>query len=170
MNIKLWDLINDENDMPKLHVIKEMEYELDGPELVHPYDTILLLCKISKMHRSHMENVYLATYNHFGDLIGFFHIATGHMDKVESSSRIKATCILLSGGYSYEIFHNHPVDDQQPSDGDKTSSLLEKALAAYLEVDYLTDYVVTKGGWTDVNTEEEYRFNESELAFINEEV
>ena len=167
MTINLWNLINDENDMPKLNIINSIDYDPNGPDILRPYETIPILCKLSKMHKAHAENIYMATYNHYNELIGFFHIATGHMDKVSASDRIKATCILLSGAYSFEIFHNHPIDDQTPSESDKNSIYMERALAAFLETEYIADYVVTKGGWTCVNDGEEYRFTKDELDFIN---
>ena len=167
MEIKLYNLINDENDMPKLNVTNSIEYEVNGPEFMKPYDTILALCKLTNMHHLHMENVYMATYNHFGELIGFFHVATGHMDKVSSSDRIKATYMLLSGGFSFEIFHNHPIDDRSPSENDKISTTFEQCLATYMEMEYKGDYVVTKSGWTCVNDEESHEFGKVELEYIN---
>ena len=167
MEIKLWNLVNDENDMPKLNVINSIDYDVNGPELLRPYETIPILCRLSNMHKSLAENIYMATYNHYGDLIGFFHIATGSMDQVKASDRIKATCILLSGAFSFEIIHNHCVDDLTPSEGDKNTVYMEKALAAFLETEYVADYIVTKGGWACVNTNENHRFDKAELEFIN---
>lgn len=167
MRINLWNLINDENDMPKLNVINSIDYIPDGEELLRPYDTIPILCKLSQMHKALAENIYMATYNHYGDLIGFFHIATGFMNQVKASDRIKATCILLSGAFSFEIFHNHCIDDLTPSEGDKNTIHLEKAFASFIETEYLADYIITRNGWICVNTEEEHKFNKIELNFIN---
>lgn len=166
MNINLWNLVNDEHDMPKLNVINNIDYHPFGDEILRPYDTIPILCRLSDMHKAHAENIYMATYDHFGDLIGFFHVATGHMDKVAGSDRIKATCLLLSGGYSFEVFHNHPIDDLTPSEADKSVCCMEKILANYLEAIYDGAYIVTRGGWCSVITEEMHRFDENELKFI----
>lgn len=166
MNVKLWNLINNENDTPKLNVINEIEFEPYGP-FEKELDTIPLLCRISKMHQSHVEKIYMATYNHFGDLIGFFHIATGNITRVDMPNRVVATCLLLSGGFSFQLFHNHSVDDLTPSEADKISIYNKKALAVYLEAEYIGDYIISKGGWTNVITGEIYRFDEHDFKFIN---
>ena len=167
MIINLYNLINDENEKPKLNVINSIEYD-SGPELITPYDTIPLLCKLSGCHKSHVENAYMSTYNHKGQLNGFFYLASGKRQEVNPSDRIKATYLILSGGFSFEIFHNHPVDDNTPSEGDETSTYLEGALASYLEAEYINDYVISRSGWTCVNTKEHYDFSKMDLDFINE--
>lgn len=166
MIINLYNLFNDKNNMPYLNIINSIEYE-EGQEFITPYDTILVLCKLTKLHCSHTENVYMATYDHSKKIIGLFHVASGAMTNVNASNRIKATYMLMSGGFSFEIFHNHPINDFTPSEEDINSTYLEKALASYMEIEYLNDYIITKEGWKNINTGEKHKFSDYELKYIN---
>ena len=168
--VAIYNLINDDNNMPKLNKIQSKnyleinkgDYDFDSAR-----DAVLLLCELTKMHKLHAENEYIATYDYNGRLIGLFYVALGDIAEVTHSKRIIATYILLSGGFSFRVFHNHSVDVREPSQGDKMSAYGFKGLASLLGVECKGSYIISRTGYRCVDTNEDYEFDNVDYEWIN---
>lgn len=170
--VSIYNLVNDKKNMPYLNETVYKDYEYEDEELTFNSDRegVLLLCEILKAHLLHIENEYLATYDIDGKLIGFFHIGIGDITSVNHSIRTIATYILLSGAFSFRLFHNHPLGEKIPSQGDKNSSFCYNHLAITLGVEYKGSYIISRTGYTNVDTGEQNDFDDIDYEWINNDI
>ena len=150
MNIKLYGLREDENGMPKLEVEKEINYKVKK-EYTEPLDTIKALCELTEMQKKYTESFYIAVYDIYKKLIGFFQIATGGRNSVQYSKKIIATAIVLTGGCYFKAFHNHQINGYEASDSDKNCVYDLSFLSSAIEVTFMGSYIITKDKYAEVD-------------------
>ena len=159
--VKIYDLFNDENYMPHLKIIKEKHIiHNSGDDLI--YNTVESLCLATDIRHFHREACYLSTYDYENCLIGLFPVCVADFTESRISSRVLATFLLLSGAFSFAVFHNHPVDCRTPSIGDKQTSRLYADIAGMLKIRYLGSYIITMNGWASVDAKEDHTFEAEE--------
>lgn len=155
--VKVYDLFNDENYMPHLEIVQKKHIvHSSGDDLI--YNTIESLCSITDIRKYHREACYLSTYDYDNCLIGLFPVCMAGFAESRICKRVVVSFLLLSGAFSFAVFHNHPVDSRIPSIGDKQTSRLYGELSRMLEIRYLGSYIITMNGWANVDTGEDQRF------------
>ena len=160
--VKLFDIVNNENYMPKLEVIKEFHMIEDGNIDIIEH-SINSLCKLTNIRNYYREMDYIATYDHFGNLIGFFQLGSGGRKEVDFDRNIFITFIILTGAFSFAVFHNHPVESITPSQADKDHAVGLKGVGNLLDIKFRGSYIVTRNGWSRVETEEVHLFNNEKI-------
>lgn len=168
--VSVYNLINNDDNMPKLNKVTTCTFH-EEEEGYYSFssarETVLLLCQMTKMHLLHAENVYMATYDYNGKLIGLFHVASGGLTEVSHSKRIIASYIILSGGFSFRMFHNHSVDSRQPSQDDIMAAFGFKGLGTSIGVECKGSYIISRTGFRCVDTNDDYEFMEDDYEWVN---
>lgn len=154
MEIKLFEIREDDHGMPVLAIEKKIDYKLKNGSL-NINNTIKALCKLTNMQNKYTESFYIAIYDIYKKLIGFFQIATGGRNNVQYSKKIIATAIILTGGCYFKAFHNHQINGYEASDSDKNCVYDLSFLSSAIEVTFTGSYIITKDKYTEVDVNKE---------------
>ena len=160
--VKLFDIVNNENYMPRLEMIKEV-YMIEGSNIDIIEHSINSLCELTNIRNCYREMDYIATYDHSDNLIGFFQLGSGGRKEVDFDRNIFITFIILTGAFSFAVFHNHPVESILPSQADKDHAVGLKGIGNLLDIKFKGSYIVTRNGWSRVETEEVHPFNNEKI-------
>lgn len=145
---KVTTYLNDDR-MPFL-VKEEMAYAVDRETQYTQPESIYELCRTMRMTERATEMVLLLIFDTANHLICISELSTGTVSKSFISSREIAQMMLLSGGVSCVIVHNHPSGISKPSNMDiKVTEQIKEALAL-LELKLLDHIVVGRREWTSM--------------------
>lgn len=150
MEIKLYDIKENNNGMPILEIEKKINYKVNG-KFSDPTDTIKALCQLTEMEKKYTESFYIAVYDIFRQLIGFFHIASGGRNQVQYSKKIIATAIILTGASYFKAFHNHQINGCEASEADIMSLYDLKHLGDVLETECTGSFIITRDSFCEIS-------------------
>lgn len=93
------------------------------------------------------EEVVLLAMNDENYPLGFYRLGKGARADVVFNESDILRVLMLSGGHSFVIAHNHPSGDKFPSKADVDSTFSMKIKAEVLGLDYKDDLILTKKGF-----------------------
>lgn len=129
-----------ENRFPYL-VKEECHYGEDKDAQYNEPERIWELCKAMRMNERATEMVLLLVFNSANHIICISELSTGSMDRSIMSVREVARTVLLAGGISCVLAHNHPSGDTTPSDTDIT--ITHKLIRGLRELDIeILDHII----------------------------
>ena len=149
MKVKSVTTYLNENNMPYL-VAEETPYVVDGRKKHDNSEAIYELTKQTRMVDRATEMVMLFIFDSAFHLIAMNPVSTGSIDRSIVDVRSIAQTVLLAGGKSCIMAHNHPSGDTTPSDMDiAITTRLQKGLEL-VGISLVEHLVVGKYGYTSL--------------------
>lgn len=141
MITKQVDLVIDEAGLPKVKILRSFDkLSVDGPE------RIVKFC-IENLGLDELLEERVFVFVQRGDsCIGFSEMSHGSMNAALVNMGDLARRVLLLGGDSFIVVHNHPAKTIEPSKEDTKTFHKIKELAAILDAKFL-DFIIVGDGF-----------------------
>lgn len=138
-----------ENRFPYL-VKEECHYGEDKDARYTDPEKIWELCKTMHITERATEMVLLLIFDAANHVICISELSTGAMDRSIVSTREVARTILLAGGISCALVHNHPSGYTEPSEMDINITRRLKSVLKELEIEILDHIIVGRNEYTSL--------------------
>lgn len=143
--VRLYETVINQQNVPELVVLQEFDYEEYGGR----YDAALLLQQELYLDKLTTEHMYLVCFTP-NWMMSIFCVALGSTDSCTTDPKKIATNLLMVGAGSFCLFHNHPNQVLEPSEGDCNVSKIINKVAKLLGITFLGNYIMTKEGYLSV--------------------
>ena len=149
--MKLYDIVHDEENVPKLLSIGE--YTLIDP-LYDEYTGAEIM--IEHFHMGEMENEHLfyIVTNRDLEITGAVMSSIGDQESVNIHERTLLIFLVLTGAKGFAVYHNHPSNNMVASQADISSDEFMQTAADMLEVEYYGSFIIGRSLYLRVGTAE----------------
>jgi DNA repair protein RadC len=145
MKTNIYSLVKGDNNLPTLKVERSVNIEGSNHDLEDLCDFVR---EIFGMGESLVEKVVVVCFNTERRIIGMSLISIGDIDTASVYKRTIGIIVLLTGAYSFSVFHNHPDNQNKASDDDKSLDFEMNCLATFLGVNYENSIIITEDDYT----------------------
>ena len=135
--------------MPYL-VKRKMRYSIDTETRYNSPGVIYNLCQQMKMTKRATEMVLLLIFDSANHLICVCELSTGSVNRTMMSAREVAQTMLLAGGVSCAIIHNHPSGDTEPSNIDISLTIRIRDALQLLDLKIVDHIIVGRNNYTSL--------------------
>ena len=139
----------DDNRFPYLEV-EETCYDLDASKAYDSPEVIYGLAKDMRITERATEMVLLLIFDSAMQLLCVHEVSTGSINRNIVPVREIVQTVLLAGGVSCAMLHNHPSGNTSPSDMDIAVSQTVKKGLELLQMRLLDHLVVGRCGYTSL--------------------
>lgn len=127
-------------------LVKEKEYAYgESTTLSNPEIVVEIMKSVFEIHTEADEQLYLAVMNVKNDLIGIVKVSSGGMNTSLVPIKEILRDVLILGGASFVLIHNHPSGDPTPSAEDIRSAKMLATAAAAVELSFHDSIIVGSG-------------------------
>lgn len=157
--IKVYNILNDNNNQPKLNIQKEID--IDG-ENMSIEESVEILNQYFDMFQLGFEHAYMIGFDSKMNIVGIFLISVGSSKNCFFYQKSIAMYLLLSGSERFILYHNHPNGTLDISEDDRCSMMMIKNLATILDVEFIDSVVISKKGWKCIERGISYEYDEED--------
>lgn len=151
--INFYEIIKN-NSRPYLNIEKSYKINIAKNPSIEEIREYLIKCvHINKLF---YENVYIASIDSNGDLLGFHRISIGNKTSSNFDINSILTHLLLIGAYSFLIIHNHPNNMLKISENDIDSYNSIKTFSELINIICVDSIITTEIGWMSIKTGDIY--------------
>lgn len=140
MRITTYTTVLDEDQ--KNILVKEKSVNYESEVLRKPERIAKMMCDVFSLHQQTEEYLYMIAFNTKCKVLGVFEISHGTVNSSPLGVRELFIRLLLCGGVSFVLVHNHPSGDTTPSDDDLRCTKRLKKAATIMGVDFLDHLVI----------------------------
>lgn len=149
--MKEYLIVEKENGLPLLKEYKDHHHDFDNLG----FETVLNLVNV-KYHLSELgcERLYLLGFSYKNEPLGIILISAGDYKGTFLYKRNIALGSLLMGAKKIILIHNHPGNNTEISEDDRSSSEEIRELCELIGIKYEGSIVFCRSGWIDLDDEE----------------
>lgn len=156
MSIKQYDIILDENKLPKLTIINEFKSE-EAEELLcfsnEEFERMSIMRSFFLADKFESEHFWCMAFGADEYLKGIYLSAIGEPRSVDINKRNMLIFLFLIGAIDCIFIHNHPDNYIKPSDTDMVNHYEMKGLLTSLGFNNINSYIIGKNGYYNFNSD-----------------